>query len=362
MTSAADGRGVPDLLMRSTSPYGSRRAVLLRSPTDIYLYLEDVTGESDETTSAVWVANTAVAPNGDENPVQDEGGPPRMGASGTAHPEGCPPLRDLELIWFEEGDGVALVDPDGIVAVIPGWAGREDFYGYSRYAVGHTPIAWQLGEDAMALLTEKVGESRNFWTWRTGPGWGEVRSTGLAHLDGKIGPQDAMWPLGDALFPEMVATRHRYGDRDIWITATTGLSAQRMAGVEEYVDQPDEAARIELAIARAEPDQHGMELLNALAQVPFGRGTWLGEGHTVGGAPGSFPAFGMDKVALLLTARPPQQPDLAPPDLRGLARRGDPVTYLWVMLIDEETFGIARGRDSRNALRHLQDTGRIWVQ
>ena len=73
-------------------------------------------------------------------------------------------------------------------------------------------------------------------------------------------------------------------------------------------------------------------------------------------------AFGADKAALLLTARPPFHPDLPPPDLRGLTRRGGPVTYLWVLVVDEETFGIARGRDSRNALRHLQETGGTWVQ
>jgi hypothetical protein len=144
---------VPELLMRSTSPYGSRRAVLLRGSGDIYLYLEDVTGEAAETSSAVWVANQAVAPVHPPDPTDttvrnDDGGPPRMAATGTRHPEGCPPLQDVEFVWFEEGDGVALVDDEGIVAVVPGWGGRDDFYGYSRYAQGHTPIA---GDEVLGL-------------------------------------------------------------------------------------------------------------------------------------------------------------------------------------------------------------------
>lgn len=354
---------MPDLLMRSTSPYGTRRAVLLRGSDDIYLYLEDLTGEYDETSSAVWVANhRPVSGPPAADGAEDPGAPPRMAAGGTAHPEGCPPLVDPEFVWFEEGDGVALVDGEGIVAVVPGWAGRDGFYGYSRYAVGHTPIAWELADDAEELLTSKVTESRDFWTWRTGQSWGQISSTGLAHLDQAIGPRDATWPLGTSTFPEVIASRHRVGTRDIWVTATTGMSAQRMAGVEEYIDDPDSAARIELAIARTQPDQVGMELLTALAQVPFGRCTWLGEGHTVGGAAGSFPAFGSDRAALLLTEHPPAHGDVPPPDLRGLQRRGGPVTYLWVMLVDEETFGLARGRDSRSALRHLRDKGESWVQ
>ena len=358
---------MPELLMRSTSPYGSRRAVLLRGSGDIYLYLEDVTGEAAETSSAVWVANQAVAPVHPPDPTDttvrnDDGGPPRMAATGTRHPEGCPPLQDVEFVWFEEGDGVALVDDEGILAVVPGWGGRDDFYGYSRYAQGHTPIAWELSAEALDLLTSKVEESRDFWAWRTDQAWGHIRSTGIAHLEQAIGPQEVAWPLGESSFPELIASRHRYGDHDIWVTASTGLSSQRMAGVEEYHDQPDSAARIELVIARSQPDQVGVELLGALAQVPFGRCTWLGEGHTIGGSVGAFPAFGADKAALLLTARPPFHPDLPPPDLRGLTRRGGPVTYLWVLVVDEETFGIARGRDSRNALRHLQETGGTWVQ
>jgi hypothetical protein len=208
---------VPELLMRSTSPYGSRRAVLLRGSGDIYLYLEDVTGEAAETSSAVWVANQAVAPVHPPDPTDttvrnDDGGPPRMAATGTRHPEGCPPLQDVEFVWFEEGDGVALVDGEGIVAVVPGWGGRDDFYGYSRYAQGHTPIAWELSAEALDLLTSKVEESRDFWAWRTDQAWGHIRSTGIAHLEQAIGPQEVAWPLGESSFPELIASRHRYGD------------------------------------------------------------------------------------------------------------------------------------------------------
>lgn len=349
--------------MQSTSPYGSRRATLLRGDGDVYLYLEDVTGPTVETASAVWVANEGPAPTGAYDPtVHGSGAPPRMSPSGTRHPDGCPPLRQVDFVWFEEGDAVALVDPEGVVAVVPGWGGRDGFYGYSRYATGQTTIAWELSGDAQELLSQKVKDSQDFWAWRRGGAWSHIRSTGLAHLEGVIGPQEAAWPLGESTFPELIATRHRFGDHDVWITATTGLSAQRMAGVEEYLDNPDAAARVELVIARPEPDQLGAELLSALAQVPFMRCTWLGEGHTIGGTVGSYPAFGPDKASLLLTAKPPFQPDLPPPDLRGLTRRDCPVTYLWVLVIDEETFGLARSRDARNAVAHLAAQGQSFVQ
>ncbi|HEX2575185.1 MAG TPA: suppressor of fused domain protein [Aquihabitans sp.] len=353
---------MPELLLQETSPYGTRRASLLRGDGDTYLYLEDLLGAEPETTSAVWVANHVPAPT-DASATSAPGSPPRMGAGGTRHPEGCPELgRNVQLVWFEEGDAVALVDGEGVLAVIPGWAGRDDFYGYSRYARGRSPLAWELTNDARQVLDQKVVESREFWAWRNGGAWPEIRKAGQVHLEDRIGPQDAAWPVGESTFPELIATRHRMAAGNIWVTATTGLSAQRMAGVEQYLDVPDGATRIELAIARAEPDQAGAELLGALATIPFGRCTWLGEGHTIGGVPGAYPQFGPDKAALLLTANPPSAPGKPPPLLTGLVRRGDPVTYLWVILIDEETFRLARGRDARAAVGHLRQQGTTWVQ
>ena len=173
--------------------------------------------------------------------------------------------------------------------------------------------------------------------------------------------------MGESRFPEMVASRHRLrpelaGDQEVWVTATTGLSAQRMAGVEQYLDDPDGASRIELVIARSTADQVAAELLSALASIPFGRCTWLGEGHTVGGTRGSYPDFGLEKASVLLTSYPPASAGLGAPDLSGLTRRNDPVTYLWALLVDEEVFGIARSRDAHTALARYAESGGSWIQ
>lgn len=353
---------VPELLLQETSPYGTRRASVLRGEGDIYLYLEDVVGEEPATTSIVWVANHQPAPT-DASVVTPPGTPPRMGAGGTRHPEGCPELgQTLKLVWFEEGDAVALVDAEGVVAVIPGWAGRDGFYGFARYARGRSSLAWELTNEARRVLDSKVTESRDFWNWRQGPAWPEIQSSGLAHLEQRVGAQEGTWPIGDAAFPELMASRHRFGNERVWVTATTGLSAQRMAGVEQHLDVPDGATRIELAIARSNPDQAGAEILGSLAAIPFGRCTWLGEGHTIGGVPGSYPAFGPDRAAILLTARPPFPPGQPPPDLSGLMRRVAPVTYLWVMVIDQATFLMARDRDATTALEHLTEIEATWIQ
>lgn len=361
---------MPEVLLQETSPYRTRRASLLRGPTDTYLYLEDLTGPAPETRSAVWVENhmsaapgIAVAPpavlaatDGDQAAE-----PPRMGALGTRFPDGCPPLGpNLGLIWFEEGDGVALVDEHGVVAVIPGWAGEEDFFGYSRNAVGRSILAWAPTPPEMEALTSKAKDSREFWEWRTADGWPHVRSAAQAHASSRLGAAIHTWPVSGGDLPEMIATRHRLAE-DIWVTVTTGLCAQRMAGVEQFLDDPDQFSRVELAIARRRPDGEVDDLVAALAGIPFGRCTWLGDGHTVGGRPGSYPAFGPDRAAVLLSRDPPSGEGPEPPDLSGLVVRGEGVTYLWVLVIDELTFAIARGRDATAALEHLRTRGETWV-
>lgn len=353
---------MPELVMQEISPYGTRRASVLRGDGDSYLYLEDVSGATPQTVSAVWIGNHRPAPT-DAVAPSPVGVPPRMAPSGTRFPAGCPDLAAPEFVWFEEGDGVALLDRGAMVAVAPGWAGRDGFYGYAANAIGRTALAWELTGRPEQMLTQKVADSRAFWGWRLAePTWAEIRSAGVAHLDARIGASVSEWPVAGAAFPEIVTTQHRYGTEPIWVTATSGLSAQRMAGVEQYVDDPERAARIELVLARRTPDRSAAELLSALAAVPFGRCTWFGEGHTMGGTVGAYPAFGDDRAAVLITERPPAGTDSAIPNLTGLRRRGDVVVYLWVLVIDEQTFGLARGRDATAALDHLRATGASWVQ
>jgi hypothetical protein len=350
---------VPELLLQDTNPYRTRRASLWRGDDDAYLYLEDLTGERPSTVSAVWVANSTPAPPRAVVPL-DQSAPARMMARGTRFPDGCPPLDGPRLVWFEEGDGVALVDRAGLVAAVPGWAGHEGFYGYSRWALGRSPLAWEMSGEIEASLVERVRRSDDYWHWRLAPGaraWDEICSDGLDHLTRTLGPAEDVRDGAPGRFPELALSRHRAGTTDVWVTATTGLSGARMPGVEQLVDDPGQVSRIELAIARDQPDEVGFQLLASLATIPFGRSTWLGEGHTIGGGIGSFPSLGDDCAGVLLTTHPPGRF----PDLSGPERRGDPIRYLWVVGIDAATFSLVRARGSAAALSHLAQRGDTFV-
>ncbi len=361
---------MPEVLIEDTNPYSTRRASLLAEDGNLYLYLsalsgsrEDPTEAVEPTVSAVWVANHGPAPKrlrpGDQHGA---GRPPIMGCDGTTFPLGCPPLNGSpELVWFEEGDGVALLDADGLLAVIPGWGGREGFCGYARYCREQTPLAWPLGSAARATLDKKVAASREFWAWRLSDGWDEVETSGLAHLDARIGPREAIWRIDGGSFPEMIASQHRLGGREAWITSTTGLSAQRMPQVEQFVQRLGDGGRIELAVGTATADQGAREVVGGPGSIPFSRMTWLGEGHVVDGEPVRSSSLGSDMAGVLLTANPPPGPGPSVPDLSGLFRRGEPVTWLWVIAIDAATLRLARAEGASAALDALAAAGRGWV-
>ncbi|MCU1452211.1 MAG: hypothetical protein JWN46_357 [Acidimicrobiales bacterium] len=355
---------MPELLLESTSPYRTRHASVLRGGGDVYLFLADLTaGDQGATATGVWVANEAPAVStfAASNPA-DPGAPPRMTAEGTLHPQGCPPFNGrLELVWFEEGDGVALLDADGVLAVVPGWAGTRGFSGYARHASAETPLAWPMPDAAREALEAKAAASRGFWEWRLDGSWDGLRRSGLEHLETRIGPADHIWPIDGGRFPEIIASRHRVSGHQICVTATTGISSQRMAVVEQVFDEPAAASRIELAIARTNADEHGAALLAGLAAIPFGRCTWLGDGHMVGGQPGDYPAFGADKAGILLACAPPPFGDLAPVDLSGRVLRHDPISYLWALVVDEAVLDAARQRGTDAALQVLHGQGGSWV-
>ncbi len=73
----------------------------------------------------------------------------------------------MSIVWFEEGDAAALLEGDTLLCVIPGWSGYQGFHGYSRYAIGTGPCAWELAQ-AEEVLGKRVAKSRAFWDFCEG--------------------------------------------------------------------------------------------------------------------------------------------------------------------------------------------------
>jgi Suppressor of fused protein (SUFU). len=328
-------------VLTDTNPYGSRTLVVESDEASSVAYLCDPQGVVH---GAVWLANHTPAPAAVDLARLNAGLPPVMPRPNTRHPAGRAPLDParLEVLWFEEGDGVALFEDGTLLAVIPGWADMErGMPGYARDAIGETPFAWSL-EEAMEGLAPRVAKARAYWDWRRSPGaWESYRRLVLAHLDAKVGPAGRYWDISGGRMPAIgVTERPAVPGRDYAVLSTVGMSCQRMPQVEQYIDRPDAHARVELAIATRGDARAGARLMLWLAGYPWHSVTWLGHGHTARWyhEAATFPVPGGYHGVLMLA----ELEHL--PDLSGFAVGGDVVRWLWLVPVtDAELRSVGHG-------------------
>ena len=349
-------------LLDSVNPYRSRRLTVEFDGTVTAAYLRD------ETTviAATWIANHVRAPRTTDPDRINAGQAPVMPAGRTRHPRGRPPLdpATLQALWFEEGDGVALLERGTVAAVIPGWAdssrGRP---GYSRDAIGQTPFGWDL-DDAIGELGPRVERAAQFWRWRdSADGWTRFQGAALGHLTSRLGPGAHYWDGAPGKRPTIgISERPAGPDRPFTILSTVGMSAQRMPVVEQVVDEPAGYARTELAVATTLPPGVAALVFLWLAGYPWRAVTWFGPGHSIRwyDLPSTFPLGGGYEGVLLLEdpsalAGPPA------PDLSGFEVDGDPVRWLWVIPITERSRQLAKEQGSAALTGQLAARGRSWI-
>ncbi|WP_084219297.1 suppressor of fused domain protein [Spirillospora albida] len=356
------------------SPYGSRRLVIETDGEVTAAYLKDA---RDSVVGAVWVANHVEAPSGLDRARLDAGGPPLLPRSHVRHPEGREALdaSSLEVVWFEEGDGVAVLEDGDLLFVIPGWSDMgRGIPGYSRDASGQSPFAFPLREEIDGF-GPRVDVARRHWkTCRTEGSWADFQQSVLGHLLQRLGPGGHYWhDVGRQLAggragaaPTVgVTERPARGDRDFTVLSTVGMSRQRMPTVELYEGDVAPYARIELAVAGTLPSQRAGSIFPWLAQYPWRSVTWFAPGDVVKWYHESrtFP-LGTDESAwagVLLLEDPTRLAGPPAPALTGLTVQGDPVRWLWLVPITDEDHRHAKSEGSEALIRRLAQQGRSWV-
>jgi suppressor of fused protein SUFU len=354
--------GQPTTLLDSVSPYGSRRLTVEFDGATTAAYLHDATS----VIAATWIANHVRAPRNTDPARLSAGRAPLMPATRTRHPRGRPPLdpATLQALWFEEGDGVALLERGTLLAVIPGWSDMSrGMPGYSRDVIGQTPFGWSL-DDAIEGLGPRAERAREFWQWRnSAAGWEEFQRASLSHLTSRLGPGAHYWDGAPGKYPSVgISERPPTPDRPYTVLSTVGMSAQRMPVVEQVVDSPGDYSRIELAVATTLPSGAAALVFLWLAVYPWRAVTWFGPGHSVRwyDKPATFPLGGGFEAVLLLDD-PSGLPGPSAPDMSGFAIGGDPVRWLWIIPISERGRVLAKERGSASLVSRLAVEGRGWV-
>jgi hypothetical protein len=355
------GSRQPRTLLESVNPYESRRLTVEYDGVTTAAYLHDDTSAI----AATWIANHQQAPPSTDLSRINAGQAPVMPAAHTKLPEGRPPVDPaaLEPLWFEEGDGVAVLENGKLLAVIPGWSdASRGMPGYSRDIVGQTPFGWSL-DDAMEGLGPRVDRARAYWQWRRDErSWGVFQQGLLGHLLSRLGPGAHYWDASMGKQPMAgVSERPPTASRPYTVLSTAGMSCQRMPMVEQVVEEPASYARVELAMATTMPSAQAARVFLWLAPYPWRAVTWFGAGHSVRWyhEPATFPLGGGE--AVLLLDEPGALPGAAPPDLSGFAFGGDPVRWLWVVPITEQERLVAKDRGSASLVTRLAAQGRSWI-
>jgi hypothetical protein len=363
--SAGPGQPRPPVtLLESSSPYGSRKVTVEYDGLTTAAYLHDDTSAI----SATWIANHRPAPPSTDQARLDAGRAPLMPAARTKHPGGRPPLQAgaLEALWFEEGDGVAILEHGRPLAVIAGWSDMDrGMPGYSSDVIGQTPFGWSL-DDAMAGLAPRLERSRAYWRWRqSASGWGQFQQALLGHLQPRLGPGGHYWDASAGHQPITGVTERPSGPhRPYTILSTVGMSCQRMPVVEQVLDDPSGYARIELAIATTLPSAQAARVFLWLATYPWHAVTWFGPGHSVRWyhEPSTFPlGEGESYGSVLLLDSPGSLLGPEPPDLSGFTFGGDPVRWLWIVPISERDRQLAKERGSAILVSRLAAEQRSWI-
>jgi len=373
--------GPPQIIVNQTNPYGSLRIVVAWDGATTTAYLLDEPAGSLR--AALWLANHVPAPAVFTMDDMTTAHAPVMPAGATVHPQGREPLDPtaLRVIWFEEGDGLALVEGGEAMAVIPGWADPEaGFPGYSRDAVGRTRLGWEFDESIEALAA-RVRQADRYWTWRaTKESWSGYQQTLLNQLSRRVGQETRYWVADGGRMPSLGVSEHRPPGLEYRFVSTIGMSCQRMPQVERDMQYAERVARIELAMATPltwlDPDD-ALDLLAAplagasaggapqllawLGQFPWRELTWLEHGNTVawtGTAP--FP-MGPEYVGVLLLDDPSLLGGPEPPDLSGITVDRDPVHWLWLVPLTAVEFKTVEDLGVDPLVGRLRVEGRTWV-
>lgn len=361
-------------VLSEVSPYGSRRLVIESDGVVTAAYLKDVRGN---VVGAAWLANHQKAPAELDRSRVEAGLAPLMPASHVRHPEGREPVRagSLDVVWFEEGDGVAVMEAGELLCVIPGWSDMSrGIPGYSRDVKRQSPYAFPL-DDESDEFTPRIKRAREHWEICAKEGsWADFQQSVLGHLLQRLGPGGHYWhdvgrqhPGGKSGVAPTVGVSERpvQDGRDYTVLSTVGMSRQRMPTIELYEDDVSPHSRIELAVATTLPSQRAGSIFPWLSQYPWRSVTWFAPGDVVKWyhQAHTFPLNSEKSQweGVLLLEDPSRLAGPVPPGLAGLSIGGDPVRWLWLVPITAEEYRYAKNEGSDALVRRLAKQGRSWV-
>lgn len=291
----------PEALLFETSPYGTLDAIVQHDGRSVYLYLNQSPNSGKAFgTRACWIRNLTIGPYVINEDEMKSGVPPMLPRTDCVVRDGLPlpNPEHLSFVWFEEGNGVALIETDDggnqqILAIIPPWSGLDGFHGYSAQCAVETPLCWPMPENPK--LEQRIDQARQFWTSFESSSdanpspFSQLQSSLIQSYNTQFQDEEGVEPeyftIDGGKFPPRGLIRYR--TQTHLTMATVGMSLCPQPAVELFNDQPFLLRRIELAIElpisfTENPEQleNVTRQICNLASYPWRNFTWLGPGHT----------------------------------------------------------------------------------
>lgn len=321
-----------EIILEEWSPVCNIQAFVEKTDKTYYFYLW-INPESEEPEiRSCWICNRVEAPQEVDVTEFGNGQAPRMPVDYVAHDKKGIDLDEdlLEILWFEEGDAAALLSDNKILAVIPCFSGYNGFDGYSFFAEGTGPFAWEM-KHAYKHFEEKVAFSKKFWNYFDTQYWSQVQESHLKTLENFFGTHEKYYAIDGGNFPPKALITGRKNGVIYGITA--GVSMIPMPKVEmSYKDNYTEYRRMELGFACTEEREQLMKsmlkTISGLTNLPWRELTFLGHGHTI-------PISNIEGYQYILFLNANEMQQSAPKYDTFWSER---INLLWLKLIKEEEY------------------------
>lgn len=321
----------PEIIIEATSPFGNVQALVEKTDRTYFFYLWINPKSNDRQMRACWICNRIRAPKNMNDAFPNDGREPCMPEEFVAHDLNGIDIdeSDLSIEWFEEGDGAFLLSGEDIIAVIPGFSGYNDFYGYSAYAKGTGPFAWEI-DKALPHLKEELDRCRRFWNFFEKDFWGDVQQMHLDVLQKFMGKHEEYYAIDQDKFPPKAMVTGKKDDT--YYAFTLGVSMFPMPTVEmAYGDDYMDHRRIELGFFSNDKKvvDNVLSGIAFLGLLPWEGLTFLGHGHTLqyNKIPGYDHLLMLD-ASVMKDIDHPVYPDFM----------GEKINLLWLKLITDEEY------------------------
>ncbi len=341
-----------EILLEERSPICPITAIVEQDTNVVYFYLWG-SESSNFGVKSCWVRNLKEAPETIDESELKKGNPPMQTKQFCRFSKGQEKLKkeDLEIIWFEEGDGAALLLNQKIIAVIPAWSGFGGFKGYARDCIGEGEFSWELKpNNEIYKRVELANKSWQVWEFEPNPFTAEQPRILDVYTE-QFGKSEKYFSIDGIDWPPR-GLYLRIGDLKS-VFATVGLSLFPMPTIEMQVANRFDHHRIELGMIlnKKIDEQETKDLANWIsgqAAIPWQNVTFLGEGHTI-----NFEVFSAEKFnSVLLT----NSLDCLPtPDLGEY--RESTINFLWMIPITQKERAHIRENGSEILIKRLNKLG-----